>query len=67
MKHLLLLISFVSCLTYGQDSWDEMTGEQRAFMYSIARRTEILKPEVFHLFEFKDSIPWISSLENQMV
>lgn len=60
MKHFVLLISFVSCLTYGQDSWDEMTGEQRAFMYSIARRTEILKPEVFHLFEFKDSIPWIN-------
>ncbi|MEO9530935.1 MAG: hypothetical protein ABJG68_05465 [Crocinitomicaceae bacterium] len=60
MKHFLLILSFVSCLTYGQDSWDEMTGEQKAFMYSIARRTEILKPEVFHLFEFTDSIPWIN-------
>ena len=43
-----------------QDSWEDFTGEQRAFFYNYSRKVEILKPELFHLFEFTDSIPWIN-------
>ncbi|OIQ35219.1 MAG: hypothetical protein BM555_04080 [Crocinitomix sp. MedPE-SWsnd] len=60
MKYLFLLITITSTLAFGQDSWEEMNGEQRAFFYNVSRRKEVLKPEVFHLFEFTDSIPWIN-------
>ena len=60
MKYFLLLIAFVSPFAFGQESWEELSGDQRAFFYNVSRRTEILKPELFHLFEFTDSIPWIN-------
>ena len=47
-------------MSFGQDSWEDMTGEQRAFFFNITRRNKVLKPEVLHLFEFTDSIPWIN-------
>ncbi len=61
MKYVCLSI-FCSWLgvTTAQTSWNDFTGEERAFFYNISRKTEILKPELFHLFEFTDSIPWIN-------
>jgi len=60
MKKLFLLFALASLSAFGQDSWDELSGDERAFFYNIARRTEILKPELHHLFEFTDSIPWVN-------
>lgn len=60
MKKLLFLLLLVGSSATAQDSWDELSGEERAFFYNIARRTEILKPELHHLFEFTDSIPWVN-------
>lgn len=60
--HKLITVFFLvlGSVSLGQDSWDDFSGEQKAFMYNNARRTEILKPELFHLFEFTDSIPYIN-------
>ena len=60
MKNFFLFIVIFSSSAFGQESWDDFTGEQRAFFYNITRRTEILKPELLHLFEFTDSIPYIN-------
>ncbi|MBI3136763.1 MAG: hypothetical protein HYZ14_18965 [Bacteroidetes bacterium] len=61
MKYVYLCILSLSCVTTNaQSGWDDFTGEERAFFYNISRKTEILKPELFHLFEFTDSIPWIN-------
>lgn len=60
MKHLYLIFILLSTSVFSQNNWDDMSGEQKAFFYNIARRTEILKPELLHLFEFTDSIPWIN-------
>jgi hypothetical protein len=54
------ILSFFSLAGQSQWVWDNFTGEERAFFYHISRRTEILKPELFHLFEFTDSIPWVN-------
>lgn len=54
------ILSFLSLAGESQSVWDHFTGEERAFFYNISRRTEILKPELFHLFEFTDSIPWVN-------
>lgn len=45
---------------FSQDSWDDLTGKERAFLFDITRKVEVLKPELFHLFEFTDSIPYIN-------
>lgn len=60
MKKLFLFFILFSISAFGQDSWEDLSGEERAFFYNIARRTEILKPELHHLLEFKDSIPWVN-------
>ena len=60
MRYLYLLLILLSFNAYSQDNWDDLSGEQKAFFYHIARRTEIIKPELFHLFEFTDSIPMIN-------
>lgn len=61
MKHALLCFFLGSVfLGVAQHSWDDFTGEERAFFYNISRNREILKPELFHLFEFTDSIPWVN-------
>ncbi len=54
------ILSFFSLAGQSQWVWDNFTGEERAFFYNITRRTEILKPELFHLLEFTDSIPWVN-------
>jgi hypothetical protein len=60
MKNLYLILFLMSTSVFSQDNWEDMSGEQKAFFYNIARRTEIIKPELFHLFEFTDSIPYIN-------
>ncbi|MCB9224718.1 MAG: hypothetical protein R2780_07230 [Crocinitomicaceae bacterium] len=60
MKNLCLILIFVSTSVFSQNTWDDLSGEQKAFFYNIARRTEILKPELLHLFEFTDSLPYIN-------
>lgn len=55
-----VILLFISITGSAHWVWDEFTGEERAFFYNITRRTEILKPELFHLFEFTDSIPWVN-------
>ncbi|UKN01530.1 hypothetical protein K6119_17540 [Paracrocinitomix mangrovi] len=61
MKKLLTLFTFLTVLlSYGQDNWDDLSGEEKAFFYHVARRREIIKPELLHLFEFTDSMRWIN-------
>jgi len=50
----------ISTTSFSQQTWDDFSGEERAFFYHVCRRVEILKPELFHLFEFTDSIPWVN-------
>lgn len=47
-------------MMFSQTNWDDLTGSEKAFLYHTTRRTEILKSELFHLFEFTDSIPYIN-------
>lgn len=61
MKYVYFCIFSLFCVTTNaQNYWDDFTGEERAFFYNVSRKTEILNPELFHLFEFTDSIPWIN-------
>lgn len=61
MKYVYGCIFSLCCVTTNaQSNWDDFTGEERAFFYNLSRKTEILNPELFHLFEFTDSIPWIN-------
>lgn len=60
MKKFFLFIILASTFSYGQENWDDFSGEEKAFFYNITRRRKILKPELLHLFEFTDSIPWIN-------
>ena len=61
IRHLLFLfIIITSYHSIGQTSWGELTGKQRAFFYQLTRKVENLKPEVFHLLEFTDSIPYVN-------
>ncbi|MFK8044518.1 MAG: hypothetical protein AB8B72_03415 [Crocinitomicaceae bacterium] len=58
---LLLLICLTSFYyTFSQANWTELTGKQKAFFYQLTRKIENLKPEVHHLFEFIDSIPYVN-------
>lgn len=74
MKYLYILLLFISSVGLTQDNWDDFTGKERAFLYHQTRRVEILKTELFHLFEFTDSIPYINDtlpdyryVENEIV
>lgn len=60
MKHAYLIIFFISNLAFSQTSWNDLSGRERAFLFHQARRVDILKPELFHLFEYTDSIPFIN-------
>ena len=60
MRYLFLFLILFSTVSYSQDNWDDLSGEEKAFFYYVARRTEIIEPELFHLFEFTDSIPMIN-------
>lgn len=60
-KYVLLFISIISTYTsQSQSNWSELSGKQKAFFYQLTRKVENLKPEVFHLFEFTDSIPYVN-------
>lgn len=54
---LLILFSFTS---FSQTEWNDFSGKQRAFFYQLTRKIENMNPQVFHLFEFTDSIPYIN-------
>lgn len=60
MKNFYLVLILIGTTSFAQESWDDFDGEEKAFFYNITRRTEILKPELLHLFEFTDSIPYIN-------
>ncbi|MFT5824300.1 MAG: hypothetical protein ACI8ZM_005567 [Crocinitomix sp.] len=60
MKYLYILLLFVGSTGLSQQSWDDFTGKERAFLYHQTRRVELLKLELFHLFEYSDSIPYIN-------
>ncbi|MCC7454996.1 MAG: hypothetical protein IT222_12575, partial [Crocinitomix sp.] len=47
-------------MAFSQTSWNDLSGRERAFLFHQARRVDILKPELFHLFEYTDSIPFIN-------
>jgi hypothetical protein len=53
----LLLFSYTS---FAQTEWKDFSGKQRAFFYQLTRNIENMNTQVFHLFEFTDSIPYIN-------
>lgn len=61
LKPLLFFISILFIYnSQAQSNWSELSGKQKAFFYQLTRKVDNLKPEVFHLFEFTDSIPYIN-------
>ncbi len=60
MKHIYVVLFFLSVTAFGQENWEDFSGKEKAFFYHTARRIEPLKTELFHLFEFRDSIPYIN-------
>ena len=60
MKHLFLVLLLLPILGISQESWEDFTGKERAFFYHISRKTENLNAEIFPLFEYTDSIPYIN-------
>ncbi len=59
-KLLTLLLIIFSNLSFAQSEWNDFTGKQKAFFYQLTRKIENMNPQVFHLFEFTDSIPYIN-------
>lgn len=61
MNKLIIVFSLlISINSFAQDSWTEFSGKQKAFFYQLTRKIENMEPQVFHLFEFTDSIPYIN-------
>ncbi|NOQ75231.1 MAG: hypothetical protein GQ574_24680 [Crocinitomix sp.] len=60
MKYLYILLLFAGSTGLSQETWNDFTGKEKAFLYHQTRRVELLKLELFHLFEFTDSIPYIN-------
>lgn len=60
MKQIYLLTFFIGISTFGQETWNDFTGKEKAFLYHQARRVEILNAELFPLFDYLDSIPFIN-------
>lgn len=60
VKSVPLLFVFSGALTFGQQSWSEFTGEEKAFFYRVSRETALLRPELFHLFVFTDTLPLLN-------
>lgn len=60
MRTLFLIILLQTVGLFAQTSWNDFTGEQRAFLFHVSRRTDNLKAEIFPLFQYTDSIPWIN-------
>lgn len=66
MKHLYLLCFFLPLISFSQAepvvdeglTWDDFNGKEKTFFYNYSRQRENLKNEIFHLFEFTDSIPY---------
>lgn len=74
MKYLYLILFFIGTSSFSQSDWDDFTGKEKAFLFHQARRVELLSSNVFHLFEFTDSIPYINDtlpdyryVENEIV
>lgn len=59
-KIVLLILLIINFLSHSQNSWNDLSGKQKDFFYIMSRKIENIKPELFHLFEFTDSIPWIN-------
>ena len=59
MKQAFVLFLLIATIGFGQD-WNHFSGEERAFLYHQTRRTEVLRLELFNLFEYTDSIPYIN-------
>ena len=59
MKQAFVLFLLMATIGFGQD-WNHFSGEERAFLYHQTRRTEVLRLELFNLFEYTDSIPYIN-------
>ena len=55
----IILILF-SLSSFAQTEWNDFSGKQKAFFYQLTRKIENINPQVFHLFEFTDSIPYIN-------
>lgn len=61
MKLILFFLTvIISTVTFSQTEWKELSGKQRAFFYNVSRNIKNIKPELLHLFEFTDSIPYIN-------
>ncbi len=59
MRQIYILFLLIGNIGLGQD-WEGFSGEERAFFYHQTRRTEVLRLELFNLFEYADSIPYIN-------
>jgi len=59
MRQIYILFLLIGNIVFGQD-WDDFSGEERAFFFHQTRRTEVLRLELFNLFEYADSIPYIN-------
>ena len=59
-KIILACLLLCSTFSFSQDSWSDFTGRQKAFFYQLSRSIENMEPQIFHLFEFTDSIPYIN-------
>ena len=59
-KLLSLLFIITIQVSFAQSEWNDFTGKQKAFFYQLTRKIENMTPQVFHLFEYTDSIPFIN-------
>ncbi|MDX1349981.1 MAG: hypothetical protein R3279_07035 [Putridiphycobacter sp.] len=55
-----LFILLIQSTLFCQSSWEAFSGKQKAFFYQLTRKIDNLKPAVFHLLEFTDSIPYVN-------
>lgn len=60
MKYILLVFAFTVFSVFSQNALSELSGKEKAFLYHQARKVNVLKQELFPLFEFADSIPYIT-------
>lgn len=60
MKNFFLLLLILVSSAYCQEINEPLSGTEKAFLYHHTRKTEVLNRELFHLFEFTDSIPYIT-------
>ena len=55
-----IILSLQVMTVVAQNNWTDFTGKEKAFFYQLSRKIENMNPELFHLFEFTDSIPYIN-------